>query len=55
MKYWLEYDVKTKSWSIYDTRTKFECETMTRLYIFSDKLFDRILDGVIKILDAKKI
>ncbi len=50
MKYWLEYEVKTKTWKIYKTKTKYEGETMLCVKILSVKLFDRIIEGILKIV-----
>ena len=54
MKYWVEYDIKTKMWVVYDAHIKIEGAQMRCITKFSIKLFDVIVGAALKILMYKK-
>lgn len=47
MKYYIEHDVKTKSWNVYRTKTRYEGETMLCIHKFTEQLFDKLIEAVL--------
>jgi len=54
MKYFLEYETKTRTWILYNGKTFCPGAVMECIYAFTEKEFDNILEIVAKIAKFKK-